>query len=190
MGLANLLTLARIALIPPFVFLLMSDAQDAYWQAALVFALAALTDSLDGYIARRYDQITRLGIFLDPLADKLLITAALICLVVQQKVPVWIVAVILVRELVITGLRAVKARKGVLIPASWAGKLKTITQIFAILIIIISPFYHKFIPYPLGIWAIYTAMVITVISGADYIFKAAWTERVFQGQIPGDRPIK
>jgi len=173
MGLANLVTLARIALIPLFVSILLSNAPGAYWQASLVFALAALTDSLDGYIARRFDQITKLGIFLDPLADKLLITAALICLVVQQKVPAWIVVVILARELLITGLRTVKARKGVAIPASWGGKIKTLTQVFAILIIILTPIYQEIISYPLGIWAIYVAMIVTIITGVDYIIKAA-----------------
>lgn len=172
MGLANLLTLARIALIPLFIFLLMSDAQGAYWQAALVFALAAVTDSIDGYVARHYNQVTRLGTFLDPLADKLLITAALVCLVVLQTVPAWIVIIILAREIIITWLRIIKARQGVSIPASWSGKLKTVTQIFAIMIIILAPLYRQFISYPLGTWAIYIAMAITVISGAEYIIKA------------------
>lgn len=173
MSLANLVTLARIALIPLFIVLLMSNAQGAYWQAALVFALAAFTDSLDGYIARRYKQVTRLGIFLDPLADKLLIIAALVCLVVLHKVPAWIVVIIIAREFIITCLRLIKARKGIAIPASWGGKFKTITQISAVLILILAPLYRGFIPYPIGIWAIYAAMAVTVISGADYIIKSS-----------------
>ena len=173
MGLANLVTLVRIALIPLFIILLMKDIQGAYWQAALIFALAALTDGLDGYIARKYNQVTKLGIFLDPLADKLLIIAALVCLAALQRVPAWIVVIILSREFLITCLRAVKAEEGIIIPASRSGKIKTVTQIFAILIIILSPLYQAYIAYPVGIWAIYIATVVTVLSGVEYCIKAA-----------------
>lgn len=171
MGLANLVTLSRIALIPLFIFLLLTDTPGAYKLAGLVFALAALTDGMDGYIARKYNQVTKLGTFLDPLADKLLITAALVCLAALQSVSAWIVIIILSREFAITGLRSIKAEEGIIIPASKGGKIKTLTQIIAILLVILAPLYRRFIPYPLGSWAIYIATVATVLSGAEYIIK-------------------
>lgn len=139
--------------------------------AAGIFAIAAFTDSLDGYIARSRKQVTRLGIFLDPLADKLLISAALVALVELHRVPAWIVVIIIAREFAVTGLRAIKSEEGVVIPASIWGKAKTVSQIIAILVVILAPFYDPWVSWPIGYWAMVIAAVITIVSGIDYFLK-------------------
>ncbi|MGE5397924.1 MAG: CDP-diacylglycerol--glycerol-3-phosphate 3-phosphatidyltransferase [Chitinophagales bacterium] len=168
LGLPNIITLGRIVLIPVFMLFLLVRIPYGGYLAAAVFTLAALTDSLDGYIARRNRQVSKLGIFLDPLADKLLMTAALVSLVELHQVPAWIAFIILAREFAVTGLRAVKAEEGVVIPASKWGKAKTVTQIIAILVVIFSNIYQSWVRWPVGEWVMYFAMVITVISGLDY----------------------
>jgi CDP-diacylglycerol--glycerol-3-phosphate 3-phosphatidyltransferase len=131
--------------------------------AAGVFALAALTDGLDGYIARSRDDITTFGKLMDPLADKLLVTAALISLVSLGRLEAWIAMVIIARELAVTGLRGVAAEQGVVIQASWLGKLKTLLQVVAIIALIATD------PAPLGVdILVYVALAVTVISGVDY----------------------
>lgn len=174
MNIPNSLTLFRILLIPVFIVVLMVGIPYGDLLAAAIFAIAALTDSLDGYLARRYKQVTKLGIILDPIADKLLITAGLICLVELGSIAGWIAIVILGREFAVSGLRAVKAEEGVIIPASKLGKLKTVSQIFAVLIIILE----NAIPFlqGIGIWVMYIAVAITVISGIDYFYKFNLTE--------------
>jgi len=128
---------------------------------------------LDGYLARKYKQVTKLGIILDPIADKLLITAALISLVELARIPGWIAIVILGREFAVSGLRAVKAEEGVIIPASKLGKLKTVSQIFAVILIILENVF----PFLKGVgqWAMYIAVVITIVSGVDYFYKFKMT---------------
>jgi CDP-diacylglycerol--glycerol-3-phosphate 3-phosphatidyltransferase len=133
--------------------------------AAGVFALAALTDGLDGYIARSRDNITTFGKLMDPLADKLLVTAALVSLVSLGRLEAWIAMVIIAREFAVTGLRGVAAERGVVIQASWLGKLKTILQVTAIIALIATD------PAPLGVDIfVYVAVAVTVISGVDYFF--------------------
>lgn len=171
MGLPNVITLARIFLIPLVMIFLLVRISYGDLIAAGIFAIAALTDSLDGYIARSRKQITRLGIFLDPLADKLLISAALVALVELHRVPAWIVVIIIAREFAVTGLRAIKSEEGVVIPASVWGKAKTVSQIIAILVVILAPLYESFIPWPVGYWAMVIAAVITIVSGIDYFRK-------------------
>ena len=168
MNIPNSLTVLRIILVPVFVFLLLVRVPYGDYLAASIFALAAITDSLDGYLARKWKQITRLGIILDPLADKLLITAALISLVELGRISGWIAIVIIGREFAVTGLRLVKAEEGVLIPASPLGKLKTISQIVAVFLVILPNTYHSFTNLPLGEWAMYVAVFITIISGVEY----------------------
>lgn len=171
MNLPNKLTILRIILIPLLVVLLLVHVRYGMYLAALIFILAALTDSLDGYLARRWRQITKLGIILDPLADKLLITAALISLVELHKVAAWIAIVIIGREFAVSGLRAVKAEEGIIIPASIWGKLKTITQVFAVLAVILQDYYEAYTKIAIGDWAMYAAVVITLISGAEYFYR-------------------
>ena len=172
MNIPNALTIVRIILIPVFVVFLMIKVPHGDLVAAIIFAVAALTDSLDGYLARKWQQVTALGIILDPLADKLLITAALISLVELGRIPGWIAIVIIGREFAVTGLRIVQAEAGHLIPASKLGKLKTATQIVAVFMVILPQLYNWFTTLPLGEWSMYVAVVITLISGAEYFMKA------------------
>ncbi len=178
MNLPNRLTLARIILIPVFmVFLLLRlpKGQEFFYSqsfvAAAIFLLASLTDGLDGYVARKRKQVTRLGQFMDPLADKLLVSAALISLVELQLVPAWIAWVIISREFAVTGLRAIAAADQVVIPASKLGKVKTVTQIIAISAYLLHDWPLSLIGIRLSGWFIYVALVFTVISGLDYLIK-------------------
>lgn len=171
MNIANSLTILRIFLIPLFVFVLLNRIPYGDYLAALVFIAAALTDSLDGYLARKLHQVTKLGIILDPLADKLLITAALISLVELGAMPGWIAIVILGREFAVSGLRAVKAEEGIIIPASKMGKTKTVVQVIAVLLLILQSSYQHIISLPLGEWAMYIAVIITVVSGIEYFYR-------------------
>jgi len=132
--------------------------------AGAVFILAALTDTADGYIARKKGMVTNLGKFIDPLADKILVMAALVALVELHRIPAWIVVVILSREMIVTGVRMVAAAEGIVIAASNAGKLKTVIQIVAITMLIFS--------LPFGIHVMWAAMLLTVWSGMDYLFNA------------------
>lgn len=171
MNLPNALTLLRIFLIPLFVIFLLVKIPYGDYLAALVFIIASLTDSLDGYLARKWKQVTKLGIILDPLADKLLITAALISLVELGKIAGWIAIVILGREFAVSGLRIIKAEEGVLIAASKMGKTKTISQISAVILIIMQDIYAPFIRWDIGSWAMYIAVIITIISGIEYFYR-------------------
>ncbi len=165
LNLPNVLTLLRILAVPVVVVALLDGTPNGDMLAAVVFALAALTDGLDGYIARSRDSVTTFGKLMDPLADKLLITAALISLVSLDRLPAWVAMVIIAREFAITGLRSIAADRGVVIAASWMGKVKTVLQIAAVFALII------FNPAPL--WAdilVYLALAATVISGIDYFF--------------------
>lgn len=170
-NLPNILTVFRIFLVPVFMFFLLTRIQYGNYLAAGVFVVAALTDSLDGYIARKRKQVTKLGTILDPLADKLLITSALVSLVELGQVAAWVAVVILGREFAVTGLRAVKAEEGVIIPAGVLGKLKTLSQIVAIILVILEDFYHPLLAWPIGDWAMYLAVVLTVVSGLAYFWR-------------------
>ncbi|HOQ08890.1 MAG TPA: CDP-diacylglycerol--glycerol-3-phosphate 3-phosphatidyltransferase [Syntrophomonadaceae bacterium] len=171
MNLPNSLTIARIILIPIFVVILLVRIPYGDFIAALIFSIAALTDSLDGYLARKRREVTNLGIILDPLADKLLVTAALISLIELNRIPGWTAIVILGREFAVTGLRAVKAEAGIVIPASWMGKLKTIIQIAAIIMVILEKSFQQFLTFPLGLWMLYLAVAVTVVSGVEYFYR-------------------
>jgi CDP-diacylglycerol--glycerol-3-phosphate 3-phosphatidyltransferase len=161
----NVLTLLRIVAVPVIVVALLGETPDGDVIAAAVFALAALTDGLDGYIARRSKEITTFGKLMDPLADKLLIVAALVSLVSLGRLAAWVAMVIIARELAVTGLRTLAAEQGVVISASWLGKLKTLLQVAAVFALIIWD------PAPVGVdLLVYVAVAVTVISGADYFF--------------------
>lgn len=170
MNIANTITSIRILMIPIFMYFLLTD-QIPYSKfiAALIFIIAAFTDSLDGYIARSRKIVTNFGKFLDPLADKLLITAALVCLVELDKVPSWIAMIIIGREFVVTGFRMVAAAEGIVISANIWGKLKTITQIIAIVFLLIDNYPFKFINLPLDRIFLWIAVILTIYSGFDYI---------------------
>ena len=163
LNLPNSLTLLRILAVPVLVVALLGEVDDGDVIAAIVFALAAATDGLDGYIARRRNQVTNFGKLMDPLADKLLVVAALISLVELDRLAAWIAMVIIAREIAVTGLRTLAAEQGVVVAASWLGKVKTTLQIAAIFALI------AYDPAPLGVdLLVYAAVAITLISGADY----------------------
>ncbi|MBE6047739.1 MAG: CDP-diacylglycerol--glycerol-3-phosphate 3-phosphatidyltransferase [Clostridium sp.] len=187
MNLANKLTLGRIFLVPIFlIFIAATEIPYGTFIATFVFILASLTDKLDGYIARSRNQITNFGKFMDPLADKLLVTSALVSLVELHVVPGWAAVIIIAREFAVSGLRTVAASEGNVIAASWWGKIKTVIQIVAIIVLLIkvnigtmaylqaiideSGFLTWFFTYmPQVLIAI--AVIITIISGIDYFVK-------------------
>ncbi|MGI6435675.1 MAG: CDP-diacylglycerol--glycerol-3-phosphate 3-phosphatidyltransferase [Syntrophomonadaceae bacterium] len=171
MNIPNSLTLLRIILIPLFVIIISVKVPNGDYIAAAIFIVAALTDSLDGYLARKMKQVTKLGIILDPLADKLLITAALISLVELGRIPGWIAIVILGREFAVSGLRMIKAEEGVIIPASVWGKIKTVSQIVAVVVVILQDYFALFTSMALGSIMLYLALIITVYSGAEYFYR-------------------
>jgi CDP-diacylglycerol--glycerol-3-phosphate 3-phosphatidyltransferase len=161
-------TVARIVAIPGLMVLILVDGiPDNRWWAAGVYAAAAATDSLDGWLARRRGQETVAGAFLDPLADKLLVTAALVCLVEVGEIGAWVVMIIVAREFAVTGLRLVAMGNDLVIPADNLGKAKTVTQNLAIFAII-APHPWPAIDTPL----LYLAVVMTVLSGANYFVSA------------------
>jgi CDP-diacylglycerol--glycerol-3-phosphate 3-phosphatidyltransferase len=181
LNLPNILTMARIAAIPLMAALLLSPTKSAGFWAAAVFALASITDWLDGYLARRMGIVTVFGKFLDPIADKLIVMAALIMILPFDRVPAWMVLVILGREIIITGLRGIASNDGIVIPASDLGKFKTIFQIVAILGLVLHYDYNWFfgIAHPLltvnmhniGMFYLWIATILTIWSGVDYLVK-------------------
>ena len=169
MNTPNKLTILRVIMIPFFVFFMLADMGNAGKYTALVlFIAASLTDTLDGYLARKYNQVTNFGKFMDPLADKLLVCSALICLMDVGKLPSWAVIVIISREFIISGFRLVASDNGIVIAASWWGKRKTISQMVMI-ILMIADFGGVF--GTLETILLYVAVILTVVSMIDYIWK-------------------
>jgi CDP-diacylglycerol---glycerol-3-phosphate 3-phosphatidyltransferase len=173
MNLPNALTLGRIFLVPLLVVVLLTKFEGAVvlgvpkeLLGAAIFGLASLTDWLDGYLARRRKQVTTLGQLMDPLADKLLITAALVSLVQMNLAPAWMVAVVLGREFAVTVLRSVAHSRGIVIPASPLGKFKMVSQVVAILLLILASDDLPFLT--LGRIALWIAVFTAVASGVDY----------------------
>src|SRR6188768_340868 len=164
LNLPNALTLIRILLVPVLVVALTVESPGGSAIAAIVFAVAALTDGLDGYIARSRHAVTTFGKVMDPVADKLLIAAALISLVSLDRLAAWVAMVIIAREFAVSGLRIAAGQQGVVIPASGLGKVKTIVQVAAVLALIAAP-------NPDAVWVqvlVYGMVLVTVVSGADY----------------------
>jgi len=170
MDLPNKLTMGRIFAIPVFIVVFLMDYRIA---AAVIFILAAVTDMLDGHIARKHNLVTNFGKLMDPLADKLLVMSALICMVEVGDVAGWMVVVILGREFIITGMRQVAAAQGIVIAAGTTGKIKTITQMIAIPLLILEnwPFTALGIPVPFDQIFLWIALIMTIVSGAEYIMK-------------------
>lgn len=171
MNLANKITLLRVLMIPLFMIILFSDFSNSTYIAALIFTIASATDGIDGYIARSRGQVTTFGKFIDPLADKLLVSTALISLVQLGKVPAWIVVIIIAREFTITGFRIIAASEGITIAASSLGKIKTITQLIAIISLLIDNFPFRLINFSFDIIMLYISLFFTVVSGVDYLYK-------------------
>lgn len=170
MNLPNKLTLLRVVLIPVFVVLLLLEGgqNDTLRIAALiVFCIASFTDFLDGQIARRNNLVTNFGKFMDPLADKLLVCSALICMIELGQLPSWYVITVIAREFIISGFRLVAADSGIVIAASWWGKFKTTFQMFTVILLILNiPALHTVTMIVAGI-----AFVLTLVSLLDYIMK-------------------
>ena len=164
LNLPNALTLVRILLVPVVVVALTVETPGGPTIAAIVFAIAALTDGLDGYIARSRQSITNFGKAMDPIADKLMIAAALISLVSLERLAAWVAMVIIAREFAVSGLRIAAGQQGVVIPASGLGKVKTIVQVAAVLALIVASDHHDAWVQAL----VYAMVAITVASGADY----------------------
>lgn len=164
LNLPTTLTLSRIVLIPVFVFTVYLHPVFG----ALIFSLASITDFLDGYLARRSGEITKFGIILDPIADKFLVISALIVLVDMERLPAWIAIVIIVREFLVTGLRVVALSKDIVIAAELGGKIKTTTQIIAILCLILKNSIFDIDLYDLGFVLIWLSLILSIISGIQY----------------------
>jgi CDP-diacylglycerol--glycerol-3-phosphate 3-phosphatidyltransferase len=185
LNLPNLLTVLRIMLVPVLVVTLLGNTPAGDVLAAIVFALASLTDFIDGYLARSRAEITTFGKLMDPLADKLLIVAALISLVSLHRLPAWVAMVIITRELAVTVLRLGATQAGVVMAASMFGKIKTCLQIAAILAVITV--------HGKPLWVstlLYAAVAVTVLSGLDYFFgiRRRMQQRERRAQLGGGEP--
>ncbi|MGX7347521.1 CDP-diacylglycerol--glycerol-3-phosphate 3-phosphatidyltransferase [Aerococcus vaginalis] len=185
MNLPNKLTVFRIFMIPLFILLmeiathtdsgsvLLFGSQTSWWMIAscIVFAVASFTDWLDGYIARRDHLVTDFGKFADPLADKMLVVTAMIELTANGIIPAWAVGIIVMRELAVTGLRLLLAGGGNVMAAAWPGKVKTVSQMFAVIFLLIDDFPFGNLPFSIGQILFYIAVVMTVVSMVDYFWK-------------------
>jgi CDP-diacylglycerol---glycerol-3-phosphate 3-phosphatidyltransferase len=183
MNIPNRITLSRILLIPIFIIIMSVPFEWGEWSignstlpvshfvAALLFIVASATDWIDGHYARKHNLVTNLGKFLDPLADKLLVSAALILLVEMGAAPAWVVIIIISREFAVTGLRLVAAGEGIVLAAGNMGKLKTATQMISIAVLLLHNFPFSFINFPFGTIMLYIALFFTVLSGYDYFVK-------------------
>ena len=169
MNLPNKLTLFRMALVPVFILLMMATALPYHrvW-ALIVFIVASLTDMLDGHIARKYNLVTNFGKFMDPLADKLLVCSAMICLIDTKQLASWMVIVIIAREFIISGFRLVAADNGIVIAAGIWGKLKTICQMVMIILLVWDlPFFWFWVLQQIFIWL---SLILTIVSLIDYLY--------------------
>ena len=172
MNLPNKLTVLRVIMVPFFVFFMLTDVGGAAnkWIALVLFIVASLTDMLDGKIARKYNLVTNFGKFMDPLADKLLVCSAMICLVDLKLLPAWIVIIIIAREFIISGFRLVASDNGIVIAANYWGKFKTVSQM-AMIIVLIADLGGVF--DLIGQILVWLALALTIISLIDYV----WTNR-------------
>lgn len=168
MNLPNKLTVLRVLMIPFFVFFMLTDVAGgaSKWIALALFVIASLTDLLDGKIARKYNLVTNFGKFMDPLADKLLVCSALICMC-GGKIPAWIVVIIIAREFIISGFRLIASDQGIVIAAGWWGKIKTTVQMIMVVVLIMD-LGPLFIVEQI---LIYASLALTIISLVDYIAK-------------------
>ena len=183
MNLPNKLTIFRVILIIPFVILLLGSANGWGWFQAIfggiieyvdyiavaIFVIASFTDMLDGKIARKYNLVTNFGKFMDPLADKLLVCSALICLVEMGRLPAWIVIIIIAREFIISGFRLVASDNGIVIAASYWGKFKTVSQMIMVILLLLN-IQNTFFQI-LGTVFVWIALILTVVSLVDYVVK-------------------
>jgi len=170
-NLPNTISLIRIGVIPILFFLLLSPGPLMSIVIAVLFIAAALTDLLDGHVARRYHIVTTMGKFLDPIADKLIVNTAMILLIPIGRIPTWIVAVIIIRDFIVDGIRNIASAEGLIIDASPLGKRKTLCQIFAVSALMIHYPFFGADAHAVGMVILYIALVLTVLSGFDYFIK-------------------
>jgi CDP-diacylglycerol--glycerol-3-phosphate 3-phosphatidyltransferase len=170
-NLPNTISMLRIGVIPVLFFLLLSPGKVMSLVIAILFITAALTDLLDGYIARKYQIVTTMGKFLDPIADKLIVNTAMIMMIPISRIPAWIVAIIVIRDFAVDGIRNIASSNGIIIQASPLGKRKTLCQIFAVSALMI---HYPFIgadAHVVGMVILYIALILTVVSGTEYFVK-------------------
>lgn len=167
MNLPNMITLSRLVLTIPFLLFL--EWRGWEWVALGIFVFAAATDWVDGYLARKLNQVTALGKLLDPLVDKVLVTGALVALVAHAMVPAWSVTLILFREFLVTGMRALEASRGVIVPAGWLGKIKTVLQMVAIGLLLAALTPQGAVVAGAGLIVYWAAVFMTVASGVQYL---------------------
>ncbi len=167
----NIITLLRVTVIPVLFFLLLSPGRDGSLVIAGLFILAALTDLLDGYLARKYEIVTVMGKFLDPIADKLIVNTAMILMIPIGRISAWIVAIIIIRDFVVDGVRAISQSEGFIIQASKLGKQKTLCQVFAVSALMIHYPFLGADAHVVGTVILYIALVLSVTSGIDYLIK-------------------
>jgi CDP-diacylglycerol--glycerol-3-phosphate 3-phosphatidyltransferase len=177
-NLPNLLTMGRIVMIPLFLWLLDRETPKGCFQAALVFTGAAITDALDGYLARKLNIVSVLGKFLDPLADKLIVMASLVWMVPMGRIPTWVVVLLLAREISVTALRSIAASEGVVISAGQEGKAKTALQMIGIIALVLGyPYHLTYLGIDLGLvdlihvgrMLVYLSLVFSLASAAQYL---------------------
>ncbi len=168
MNLPNKLTVLRVVAVPFFIILYLKEY---VYLATVLFCIASATDAIDGYIARKRGMVTNFGKIMDPLADKILVISAFVILVQLDVVPGWMLIVILTREFVVAGLRTVAAADGIVISAGFSGKLKTVTQMIAVPLLLLKNWPFKYFNIPMDQWMLWICVILTVVSGIEYVFK-------------------
>lgn len=171
LNLPNAITMLRIGIIPALFFLLQSPEQTGSLIIAGIFAVGCLTDLLDGYIARRYQIVTTMGKFLDPIADKLVVNTAMILMIPLGRIPAWIVSIIIIRDFTVDGIRSIASSKGLVIQASRLGKQKTLCQIIAVTALMIHYPFLGIDVHIVGMAVLFLALLLTLYSGLDYLMK-------------------
>ncbi len=170
-NLPNTITLLRISVVPFLFILLLSPGE--FWSLilAILFVIASITDFFDGYIARKYQMITTMGKFLDPIADKIMVNTAMILMIPIGRIPAWIVAITIIRDLMVDVIRSIASSEGIYIQASTLGKQKTLAQIVAVTALIIHYSIFGINAHAVGMVILYIALVLTIFSGFDYFIK-------------------
>jgi CDP-diacylglycerol--glycerol-3-phosphate 3-phosphatidyltransferase len=170
-NLPNTITLMRISVVP-FLFILLADPGE-FWSLiiAILFVIASVTDFFDGYIARKYHMVTTIGKFLDPIADKIIVNTAMILMIPIGRIPAWIVAITIIRDLIVDVIRSIASSEGIYIQASILGKQKTVTQIIAVTALMIHYSIFGINAHIVGTMVLYIALFLTIYSGVDYFIK-------------------
>jgi len=170
-NLPNTITMVRISFIPVLFLLLLSPGQTMSLVIAFLFIAVSLTDMLDGYVARKYHIVTTMGKFLDPIADKLVINTAMILMIPIGRIPAWVVAIIVIRDFAVDGIRNIASSGGHIIQASWLGKQKTLCQVFAVSALMIHYPFLGADAHVVGTTILFLALILSIYSGLDYLVK-------------------